>query len=240
MKDLDEIRKNIDGNWYYKCNLCKKWKIETDFGCDKHNKSRNCHTSRCKECLHVVNHYSKGYKSFHIEPIKENKLYCNSCGQYKDFCEFGNDSSNFKRNYKSHKCKSCEKEWLKRYYDRLNDDKNKALEKILSIRITAARKRAVDKILDFDIDLPFLKYLWEKQKGLCNISKLPMTFCFKNKENENYNISVDRIDSSKGYTKDNVQLVCDIVNRMKLDLNMSKFVELCKIIYNEQNRIEFT
>lgn len=67
-----------------------------------------------------------------------------------------------------------------------------------------------------------------------------MTFCFKNKENENYNISVDRIDSSKGYTKDNVQLVCDIVNRMKLDLNMSKFVELCKIIYNEQNRIEFT
>lgn len=23
MKDLDEIRKNIDGNWYYKCNLCK-------------------------------------------------------------------------------------------------------------------------------------------------------------------------------------------------------------------------
>lgn len=33
-----------------------------------------------------------------------------------------------------------------------------------------------------------------------------------------------------------IQLVCDIVNRMKLDLPMSEFVTLCKIIYDEQNR----
>ena len=36
--------------------------------------------------------------------------------------------------------------------------------------------------------------------------------------------------------KDNTQLVCDIVNRMKLDLPMNEFVILCKIIYDEQNR----
>lgn len=46
----------------------------------------------------------------------------------------------------------------------------------------------------------------------------------------------NRIDSTKGYTKDNTQLVCDIVNRMKLDLPMNEFVTLCKIIYDEQNR----
>ena len=62
-----------------------------------------------------------------------------------------------------------------------------------------------------------------------------MTFIFNNKHGK-YNISIDRIDSTKGYTKDNTQLVCDIVNRMKLDLPMNEFVTLCKIIYDEQNR----
>lgn len=59
----------------------------------------------------------------------------------------------------------------------------------------------------------------------------------KNPEKFRKNIvSIDRIDSTKGYTKDNTQLVCDIVNRMKLDLPMNEFVILCKIIYDEQNR----
>lgn len=86
-----------------------------------------------------------------------------------------------------------------------------------------------------NIDIDFMHYLWNTQKGLCNISKLPMTFIFNNKHGK-YNISIDRIDSTKGYTKDNTQLVCDIVNRMKLDLPMNEFVTLCKIIYDEQNR----
>ena len=99
----------------------------------------------------------------------------------------------------------------------------------------AAKKRANKKGLDFDIDLDFMYYLWNKQKGLCNISKLPMTFFFKNNHRK-YNLSVDRIDSTRGYTKDNVQLVCDVVNRMKLDLSMKEFVTLCKTIYDEQDR----
>ena len=239
MKDLNKIRKNIEGTWYYKCTACKKWKIETDFGCDNHNKIRNHHTSRCKECLHIINHYDKGYKSFRTPSIKGNKLYCTCCEQYKDFCEFGNYSSNINRNGKAFKCKDCERCQLDMYYHKLNSDRDKAIDRLLSIRINAAKKRAIKKHLDFDIDVPFLKELWDKQKGLCNISKIPMTLYFKNNV-KNYNLSVDRIDSTKGYTKDNVQLVCDIINRMKLDLEMNKFVELCKIIYNEQNRIKFS
>lgn len=34
----------------------------------------------------------------------------------------------------------------------------------------------------------------------------------------NTNISIDRIDSSVGYVRGNVQFVCDVVNRMKQDL----------------------
>lgn len=34
------------------------------------------------------------------------------------------------------------------------------------------------------------------------------------------NISLDRIDSTVGYVRGNVQLVCDIANRMKQDLTV--------------------
>lgn len=235
MKNPDKFRKNIDGSWYYKCNCCQQWKVETEFGCDNYCKSRHDHTTRCKQCLHIINHYDKGYKSFHISPFKNDQLYCTGCSQYKNIDEFGNYQHAQNRNGKNHLCKTCQNDWLKRYYTELNNDPERALNKIFKTRLLAAKKRANKKGLDFDIDLDFMYYLWNKQKGLCNISKLPMTFYFKNNHRK-YNLSVDRIDSTRGYTKDNVQLVCDVVNRMKLDLSMKEFVTLCKTIYDEQDR----
>jgi hypothetical protein len=54
-------------------------------------------------------------------------------------------------------------------------------------------------------------YLWEKQKGLCALTGIPMTYKFY-EGRVNTNLSVDRIDSAKGYSKDNVQLVCMAAN----------------------------
>lgn len=45
------------------------------------------------------------------------------------------------------------------------------------------------------------------------------------------NVSVDRIDSKKGYTRDNVQLVCMAINQMKSDLDNNTFYNLCKAVY---------
>ena len=235
MKNPEKFRINIDGVWYYKCNCCKQWKIETEFGCDNYCNARHGHTTRCKRCLHIINHYDKGYKVFHIPPFKNGELYCTGCNQYKNIEEFGNYQNAENRNGKKHFCKYCEKKMRDKYYSKLNNEPEKALDKIFKIRLLAAKKRALKKGLEFNIDIDFMHYLWNTQKGLCNISKLPMTFIFNNKHGK-YNISIDRIDSTKGYTKDNTQLVCDIVNRMKLDLPMNEFVTLCKIIYDEQNR----
>lgn len=46
----------------------------------------------------------------------------------------------------------------------------------------------------------------------------------------NTNLSVDRIDSTKGYSKENVQLVCMAANQMKNDLSMEEFVEMCEAV----------
>ncbi len=54
-----------------------------------------------------------------------------------------------------------------------------------------------------------------------------------------WNISVDRIDSNKGYTVDNIQLVCAIINRMKMNLSNDEFISLCDALAsNNKDLIE--
>lgn len=45
-----------------------------------------------------------------------------------------------------------------------------------------------------------------------------------------YNLSVDRIDSSKGYTKDNIQLVCAAANMMKGYMEYNDLINFCEAI----------
>ena len=56
-----------------------------------------------------------------------------------------------------------------------------------------------------------------------------MTYIFNNGRIPT-NISVDRIDSSGGYTRDNIQLVCMAVNQMKSDLDDNTFYDICAAI----------
>lgn len=47
--------------------------------------------------------------------------------------------------------------------------------------------------------------------------------------------SIDRIDSSKGYTEDNIVITTGIVNTMKLDMSINEFKEQIKLLYNNMN-----
>jgi hypothetical protein len=46
----------------------------------------------------------------------------------------------------------------------------------------------------------------------------------------NTNISIDRIDSSIGYVRGNVQFVCDVANRIKQDLPQKELLLWCQRI----------
>lgn len=45
-------------------------------------------------------------------------------------------------------------------------------------------------------------------------------------------MSVDRIDSNKGYTKDNIWIVHKDVNLIKQDYDIKYFISMCKAIAN--------
>ncbi len=49
--------------------------------------------------------------------------------------------------------------------------------------------------------------------------------------------SIDRIDSMKDYTSDNVQFVCSVVNVMKNKLPEADFIQFCTLIARHRGGI---
>ena len=75
--------------------------------------------------------------------------------------------------------------------------------------------------------------LYNQQKGLCALSGLPIVIANTVKGDMSRGettASLDRIDSSEGYTKSNVQWVHKTINRMKLDLDQADFIRFCRMV----------
>ena len=78
--------------------------------------------------------------------------------------------------------------------------------------------RAKDNGYEFNLSPEFLQELFDKTDGVCQQTGIPFDMALGTKKNRNpLRPSVDRIDSSKGYTQDNVRLVLTIVNIAKSD-----------------------
>jgi hypothetical protein len=93
----------------------------------------------------------------------------------------------------------------------------------------------VPEIFNKKITIPNL-FLEQDQK--CALSGILLEPWISNnkKQGRRMSASLDRIDSSKGYIVGNVQWVHKDINRLKWDLSQEKFIELCKLVaeYNEK------
>lgn len=124
-------------------------------------------------------------------------------------------------------CNSCKLEQRKAAIATYDNDVK--LEKVLQARWLAAKSRAIDKSIPFTITKEDLLTVWKAQNGKCAISGLDMTYELG--EGRIYtNVSIDQIMPSKGYTIDNIQLVCMAVNQLKSDLDMDTILILCSAI----------
>lgn len=91
--------------------------------------------------------------------------------------------------------------------------------------VAKAKIRANKRGLPFDIDALSVVTLWYSQAGRCYLSGRPMTLtpgprC----------ISLDRRDSSKGYTRKNTALAAVQINGMKSDLRIEEFLDWCEAV----------
>lgn len=124
------------------------------------------------------------------------------------------------------------------YRHRTLADRAKTYNNGQIIRITfqillgSAKLRSKKKKLDFNLTLLDLCNLYDKQNGRCYYSGLAMVLRFRSSiKKDPLLISLDRKDSSKGYTKDNVVLCCWWINHAKETDDMKTFCKNLKMFY---------
>lgn len=92
------------------------------------------------------------------------------------------------------------------------------------------RGNAKSRNINFNINKNEILKIYSNEYGYCALSRMKLTFD-TSKPNIFSNISIDRIDSSKTYTYNNVQLLTGLLNKMKSDFNDNDFIILCGEIY---------
>ena len=94
--------------------------------------------------------------------------------------------------------------------------------------LTEAQHRAKKKGLPFDFTQLDLEQLMRKQRGLCAYTGEPLVLHKSARQRAKGNtLSLDRIDSSKGYVRGNVQLVHKVINMMKSSMSHIDFLKWC-------------
>ena len=88
------------------------------------------------------------------------------------------------------------------------------------------KRNAAYRNLDFNISIQYGYELFIKQNKKCALSGLSIDFYGEGQSKA----SLDRIDSTKGYIKGNVQWLSATVNNMKWQLSQKEFLEICKKI----------
>lgn len=95
-------------------------------------------------------------------------------------------------------------------------------DRMQSIRSSASGKSGGRAAVPYDIDAEYLCSIFT---GKCALSGLDIHI---GKHSRNNTASLDRIDSSQGYVRGNVQWLHKDINWMKNTLTEERFVDLCK------------
>ena len=86
--------------------------------------------------------------------------------------------------------------------------------------------------IDFTISIDDLVNLWLAQEGRCVVSGVFLTHHKDGSGTKDFNASIDRISNERGYSPENVRLVCYRVNMMRNVLPEDMFYWLVKTIHD--------
>ncbi len=105
----------------------------------------------------------------------------------------------------------------------------------LSSVFLSSKGNAKRRGLEHSITRKYIEEIYASQNGLCYYTGGTMFTDMRGLSSNNDGVSIDRIDSSKGYIEGNIVLCRWIVNRMKNDLTHEEFLELVSKINNKFN-----
>jgi hypothetical protein len=95
-------------------------------------------------------------------------------------------------------------------------------------------KRLKNRKHEIDVDLDYLKKLWEDQEGTCPITgwklTLPKSTSHRGKCDPNA-ASLDRIDNNKGYIKGNIRWISVMANFARHEWGDKELIDFCNAVY---------
>ena len=106
--------------------------------------------------------------------------------------------------------------------------RKKSSEKICITFFKKIQSNAIKRGLSFDLDIDYLWDLFLKQNKKCALTKVDINIVNAT-ISYNYHLntaSLDRIDSSKGYEKDNIRWVHKAINHIKSDIDDNDLIYL--------------
>ena len=161
-------------------------------------------------------------KSFQNLLALENKRRCPACKEVKHFDLWYPNNPG--------RCKECDRKNQQSKYERKVKTHLSSVDNFLKYKLANSlqRKNTINTLTHQD-----LINQYELQNGKCYYSGRPLVIAMRTKSLDS--LSIDRVDSTKGYTPDNIVLCCSIINIMKLDTTKEQFIKLCKDITLHQS-----
>jgi hypothetical protein len=157
--------------------------------------------------------------------MEQIELTCDHCGN-----KFTVSKRHRENQLKRYKCSftTCSAKCRTDYW------KEKELQKALTDKLSPFKRlfnRMKNHRLYDGVSIEDISVLWQKQQGKCALSALLMELPTHRKDKTPTTpkfASIDRIDSSKPYSKDNIQLVCVSLNLAKNDFSEQQIREFIK------------
>lgn len=146
---------------------------------------------------------------------------CNKCKQEKLVSEFSiNNKAKDRLQYRCRVCdvqyqaqrRQANKEQFSKYSRKYQKTRRQNFEYRLRMLLNASKQRAREKNRQHEITIEDIKAIYPNN-GCCPIFGLKLEF--NGSGFRDNSPSIDRIDSTKGYTRDNIQIISWKANRIK-------------------------
>lgn len=150
-------------------------------------------------------------------------------------------------------CLDIEKSANRWKNNKIGKNKIKGTKNIRLVYFNRMKQNSIKRNLDFSISIEFMQELLEKQNFKCALTGVPIEmelvnpstlYYFNRRKNKKLQkdvklntASLDRIDSKKGYTIDNVQWVHKDINFLKMNFPEIEFFDWCKKVVIYKNLI---
>ena len=234
VNEFPKDKKSWNGYWHY-CKECKNKR-------SKKARLKLSKTQNEKKLKEILEKYPGVFideqniktltnrKSFSFPDT--NEKICSKCELKKKVEEFYKDSSSSSQDGYEGVCKECNFQYQKKTIaKRYSTFEGRIVDFLRNAKNNSKRRGMKLSISGND-----LKELWEKQNRKCYYTGLEMNL----PPNTNMSVSIDRTNPEIGYEKNNIKLVCNVVNRLKSDLNERFFLEICSALLNfkKKNKVQ--